>query len=145
MGLQLFPTTFAYQFNKCSKIISVSPILTYQNSGDPKEAINNKSIGFLFLYFRCRTSLTQQLKDVGSSQAKFFKSLFNFYRILMSRGWQITWNNSIWIVTKVTNFFYKGCWTRNALSKRSANFAIPALFNVTIIKFRKKFLILIPR
>ena len=145
MGLQLFPTTFAYQFNKCSKIISVSPILTYQSSGDPKEAINNKSIGFLFLYFGCWTSLKQQLKDVGSSQAKFFKSLFIFYHILMSWEWQMTWNNSIWMVTKVTNFVYKGCWTRNTLSKQWANFAIPALFNVTVINFRKKFLMIIPR
>ena len=31
---------------------------------------NNKSIGFLFLYFGCKSNLTQQLKDVGSSQTK---------------------------------------------------------------------------
>ena len=51
MGLKLFLTTFTYQFSKCLKIMSVSLILTYYKPGDPKEAFNNKLIGFLFLYF----------------------------------------------------------------------------------------------
>ena len=70
MCLQLFLITFGYQFSTCSKIMSVSPILTYENPSDTKEAFSNKSIGFSFLYFGC---LTLQLKDFGLLQAKSFK------------------------------------------------------------------------
>ena len=56
--------------------MSVSLILTYYKPGDPKEAFNNKLTGFLFLYFGWKTSLLQQLKDVRSLEAKYFKSLF---------------------------------------------------------------------
>ena len=66
--------------------MTVSPIHPYLNPGDLKEAFTNKSIVFLFLCFGCMASLMQQLKDIGSSQAKFFKSLISFYGILMSQG-----------------------------------------------------------
>ena len=102
------------------KIMNVIPILAYLNPG--------------VLYFGCKSSLTQQLKDVGSSQAKFLKSLSICYPILMSRGWQMTWNSSIWMVTKVTNFFYKECWTGNTLSTNNVQIMQYQRFSMFFMK-----------
>ena len=47
---------------------------------EPNSYLLKPRLGFLgfFLYFGCKTNPTQCLKDVGSSEAKYFKSLLIF-------------------------------------------------------------------